>query len=85
MIARANDDSKDEEAADEAKAKVIQWAALDCLWRMLGQPAGRLNVEDLDDLGLLQRDLDWMKARMMPRGCKWGSGRQGLLIEACAR
>ncbi|KAF7163391.1 hypothetical protein CNMCM6106_000341 [Aspergillus hiratsukae] len=60
----------DDEAADTAEAEVIQRAAVDCLRRMLGQPASRLNVEDPDDLGLPQQDLDRMKARMTPKGRK---------------
>jgi hypothetical protein len=85
LAARAKDDGEGEETADQAEAEVIQRAAVDCLRRMLGQPASRLNVKDLDDLGLLQRDLDRMKARMMPRGRKRERARQDSPTEGRVR
>ncbi|PKX88490.1 uncharacterized protein P174DRAFT_436164 [Aspergillus novofumigatus IBT 16806] len=39
MAAQAKDDSEDEQAADQAKAKVIQQAVVDYLCHMLRQPA----------------------------------------------
>jgi hypothetical protein len=52
---------------------------------MLGQTASRLNVKDLDDLGLPQRDLDRMKARVMLRGRKRERARQDSPTEGRAR
>ncbi|GIK02484.1 hypothetical protein Aspvir_006540 [Aspergillus viridinutans] len=64
----------------DAQADLIQTHAEECLRRMLGQSSSRLGVQALDDLGLPQRDIDRMKARMMPKGRKrereiWGSNK----------
>ncbi|RHZ60685.1 uncharacterized protein CDV56_103297 [Aspergillus thermomutatus] len=61
-------ESTEESDANDAEAQVIQQHAEDCLRRMLGQRASRLGVSDLDDLGLLQRDVDRTKARMTRKG-----------------
>ncbi|PKX95438.1 uncharacterized protein P174DRAFT_449854 [Aspergillus novofumigatus IBT 16806] len=42
--------------ATETTTEVIQQGAAETLCRMLGQPASRLGIKDLDDLGLPQRD-----------------------------
>ncbi|GFG14165.1 hypothetical protein IFM61392_08309 [Aspergillus lentulus] len=63
----ATGDAPESDDAD-TETETIQTHAGNCLRHMLGQPARRLGVQDLDDLSLPQRDIDRMKARITPKG-----------------
>ncbi|KAF7179243.1 hypothetical protein CNMCM7691_008175 [Aspergillus felis] len=64
-------------ADEDAQAELIQTHAEACLRQMRGQSSNRLGVQALDDLGLPQRDLDRMKARMTPKGRPAGERQAG--------
>ncbi|KAF4209786.1 hypothetical protein CNMCM8927_004989 [Aspergillus lentulus] len=67
LVMAATGDAPESDDAD-TETETIQTHAGNCLCHMLGQPARRLGVKDLDDLSLPQRDIDRMKARITPKG-----------------
>ncbi|KAH1589656.1 hypothetical protein KXX44_009319 [Aspergillus fumigatus] len=84
LVVAAMGDTADS-ADDDAQAKLIQTHAKAYLRQMLGQSSSQLGVQALDDLGLPQQDLDWMKAQMTPKGHKQESGRQASPTKARAQ